>query len=448
MSDISLPNAFKQRIRQQLGDEALLFLESLNTIPPVSIRFNPNKASGVVLNEKVDWCDYATYLKERPVFTLDPLFHAGGYYVQEASSMFIGFVLNQIVDFNQTLTAIDLCAAPGGKSTHLLSLLNAASTLFSNEIISNRNSILRENIVKWGTANAVVTQTNANEYASSGLIADIILIDAPCSGEGMFRKDKNAIQEWSEENVNNCGIRQTEIVDAINRCLKEEGILIYSTCTYNDVENDLIIEHLLNEFPFEKVILNDLPDGITITKHGYQFYPHKIKGEGFYCSVLKYKGENISNVKPGTLKHSIQFKKHLESYLANSSDFIPYEYKGELYAIPTNSWKFFQSFQKKLTIRQAGLHMGTIKGDLLIPSHDLALSIHLNKNIPSIELEKDKALHYLKGETIAIDSNLKGWCLATYQDLPIGWMKLVGGRMNNYYPKSSRIKMNIHNDEE
>ena len=173
MSELSLPNAFTNRIQQQLGNEATSFLESLNTTPPVSIRLNPNKASGVLLNDKVSWCESATYLNERPVFTLDPLFHAGAYYVQEASSMFIGFALQQVIDFNQPLTAIDLCAAPGGKTTHLLSLLNDESTLFSNEIISNRNSILRENIVKWGFANAIVTQANANEYSSSGLKADI-----------------------------------------------------------------------------------------------------------------------------------------------------------------------------------------------------------------------------------------------------------------------------------
>ncbi len=447
MNDFSLPLAFTQRIQQQLGDEANSFFEALNTNPSVSIRLNPNKASGVLLNEKVDWCDKATYLNERPVFTLDPRFHAGAYYVQEASSMFIGFALQQIIDFEQTLTAIDLCAAPGGKTTHLLSLLNSDSTLFSNEIISNRNSILRENIVKWGCANAIVTQANVDEYASSGLTADIILVDAPCSGEGMFRKDKNAITEWSEENVQNCSIRQTEIIDSISACLKEDGILVYSTCTYNEQENDLIIEHLLNNDEFEKVDVLNLPNGIVSTKYGYQFYPHKIKGEGFYCSILKYKGATKSEPKASNIKPATNFKKHLTEYLSNADEFIPYEHKGELYAFPLDSWKYFHQFQKKLSIRQAGLHMGTIKGDMIIPSHDLALSNHLNLTIIRFELDKEKALHYLKGETITIDSDYKGWCLATFEGLPLGWMKLIQGRMNNYYPKSSRIKMNISDYE-
>ena len=447
MNEYSLPIAFTQRIQQQLGNEAIEFLESLTTTPPVSIRLNPSKASGVLLNDKVNWCEYATYLSERPVFTLDPLFHAGAYYVQEASSMFIGFALQQIVDFNQPLTAIDFCAAPGGKSTHLLSLLNKESTLFSNEIISNRNSILRENIVKWGCANAIVTQANANEYASSGLKADIILTDAPCSGEGMFRKDKNSIAEWSEENVQNCSLRQKEIVNSIVDCINTDGILVYSTCTYNEQENDLIIEHLLNNDEFEKVDIQNLPNGIVTTKFGYQFYPHKIKGEGFYCAVLRYKGETKSEPKASTIKPATNFKKQLSEYLSNADDFTPYEHKGELYAMPLNSWKYFQSFQKKLTIRQAGLHLGTIKGDLIIPSHDLALSLSINTNIKRIELDKEKALRYLKGETILIDSDFKGWCLATYEGLSLGWMKLIQGRMNNYYPKSSRIKMNISDYE-
>jgi 16S rRNA C967 or C1407 C5-methylase (RsmB/RsmF family)/NOL1/NOP2/fmu family ribosome biogenesis protein len=443
MNDISLPIAFTQRIQQQLGSEAVLFLEALHTTPPVSIRINPNKNSEVKIESPIAWCENATYLNERPVFTLDPSFHAGAYYVQEASSMFIAYALKQIVEFNQSLTAIDLCAAPGGKTTHLLSLLNDTSTLFSNEIISNRNSILRENIVKWGCANAIVTQANADEYASSGLTADIILVDAPCSGEGMFRKDKNAIAEWSEENVNKCSIRQTEIIDAISNCLKEDGLLVYSTCTYNEQENDLIIEHLLNNDEFEKVDVLNLPEGIVTTKYGYQFFPHRIKGEGFYCSILKYKGATKSEPKASTNKPPTEFKKYLTEYLANANDFIPYEHKGELYAFPLNSWKYFQQYQKKLSIRQAGLHLGTIKGDLLIPSHDLALSIHCKQAIIRIELNKDQALHYLKGETITIDSDYKGWCLATYEGLPLGWMKLIQGRMNNYYPKSSRIKMNI-----
>lgn len=447
MSGISLPLAFTQRIQQQLRNEAIEFLESLNLTPPVSIRLNPNKASGVLLNDKVSWCNHATYLNERPIFTLDPRFHAGAYYVQEASSMFIGFALQQIIDFEQTLTAIDLCAAPGGKTTHLLSLLNSDSTLFSNEIISNRNSILRENIVKWGCANAIVTQANVDEYSSSGLTADIILVDAPCSGEGMFRKDKNAITEWSEENVQNCSIRQTSIVNSISTCLKEDGILVYSTCTYNEFENDLIIEHLLNNDEFEKVEIQTLPKGIHTTKYGYQFFPHKIKGEGFYCAVLRYKGETKSEPKTGNIKPATNFKKHLTEYLVNANDFIPYEHKGEIYAMPLNSWKYFPQFQKKMSIRQAGLHMGTIKGDMIIPSHDLALSNHLNSTIIRFELDKEKALHYLKGETIIIDSDFKGWCLATFEGLPLGWMKLIQGRMNNYYPKSSRIKMNISDYE-
>jgi len=443
MNQLALPPAFKARMQVQLGGEAESFEHSLASDAPVSIRYNPYKTSEPFINDSVVWCPDATYLNERPIFTLDPLFHEGAYYVQEASSMFIGFALKQLIDFNQDLIAIDLCAAPGGKSTHILSLLNAGSTLFSNELISNRNSILRENITKWGCANTIVTQANATDYVQSGLLADIILVDAPCSGEGMFRKDKNAISEWSEENVNNCSIRQTEIVDAIKNCLREDGILVYSTCTYNEQENDAIIDHLLNSNEFEKIKLHDLPDGIVVTKNGYQFYPHKIKGEGFYCSILKYIGESKADPKFSSIKPAMNYKKYLNEYLSDAKEFIPYEHKGELYAFPTNTWLNFQKIKNKINIRQAGLHLGTIKGDLLIPSHDVALSIHCNSSIKHIELSKEQALHYLKGETIQVNSDYKGWCLATYQQLPLGWMKLIQGRMNNYYPKSSRIKMNI-----
>ena len=301
----------------------------------------------------------------------------------------------------------------------------------------------RENITKWGCANTIVTQANAYDYSQSGVVADIILVDAPCSGEGMFRKDKNAISEWSEENVNSCSIRQTEIVDSIKNCLSEDGILVYSTCTYNELENDDIIEHLLSSDEFEKINLIDLPEGITKTKHGYQFYPHKIKGEGFYCSILKYIGEPKSDPKFSSLKPAMNYMKYLKEYLSDANQFVPYEHKGELYAFPNHTWTNFQLIKNKINIRQAGLHLGTIKGDLLIPSHDLAMSIHCSDSIKRIELSKEQALHYLKGETLQIDSDYKGWCLASYQQTSLGWMKLIQGRMNNYYPKSSRIKMNI-----
>lgn len=442
---ISLPEEFTRRIKSYLKEDAEALILSLNTNSPTSIRINTEKKSEVTSNDSVLWCDTGFYLADRPVFTLDPLFQAGCYYVQEAASMFLGFALKQTIDNNQAITALDLCAAPGGKSTHILSCISKESTLISNEIIPNRNKILRENLTKWGHANSIVTQNDASQFAASGLLFDVIVVDAPCSGEGLFRKDHAAIEEWSIDNVNLCSNRQISILDDIKDCLNQNGLLFYSTCTYEPCENDEQIERLLSLGDFERIQLKEVPEAITKTKHGYQFYPHKTKGEGFYLSVLKKVTEGFTNSKEKNKSKENKTKDDhfLSTYLRQPEKFTTLNFKEYILALPHHTYSIFNQISNKLHIKMAGLTLGTPKGKDFIPAHELALSIDLNENIKRIELTREEALIYMKCDAIKIESEYKGWAVVTYKNHALGWIKLVPGRVNNYFPKELRIKMEI-----
>jgi 16S rRNA C967 or C1407 C5-methylase (RsmB/RsmF family)/NOL1/NOP2/fmu family ribosome biogenesis protein len=444
MTNEKYPLAFIDTVKAQLGEELPLFLEALDSVAPVSVRLNPSKPTSLFAkNEKISWAaSNGRYLPERPVFTLDPLLHAGAYYVQEASSMFLETVWNSLELSHQNLNILDLCAAPGGKSTHLLSLMSKASLLVSNEIIPNRNKILRENITKWGNPNVFITQSEADKFSAAAHFFDVVVVDAPCSGEGLFRKDKNAIAEWSEKNVALCSVRQQSILENIVPTIVPGGYLIYSTCTYEPVENDLAVAGWL-EKGFSLVRLNDVPQEVTSTKLGYQFYPHRTKGEGFYMAVLQKDGERKARqadvAKPIIM--TSQEKSLAETYLAQPDDFTLLQKDERTYAIPQQHRGAFQYLSKVVNIRQAGVYLGEQKGKDFLPSHDLAMSTALSTNLPRVELSLEDALRYLRCETIRIDSPLRGWALVTYQNLPLGWVKLLDNRVNNYYPKEYRILM-------
>ena len=432
-----------------LGSEYSPFVEGLQRSPPTSIRLNPFKQKFVGDNtnkniskfdndEKIEWCENGRYLKERPSFTFDPLFHAGTYYVQEASSMFIEQVWKQINPNNETVRVLDMCAAPGGKSTHLLSLMNEESLLVSNEVISNRNNILQQNVVKWGTPNCIVTQNKPEDFSKLEDYFDIILVDAPCSGEGLFRKDKNAIDEWSEKNVEMCSIRQKEILKYAASCLKPGGFLIYSTCTFEPEENDNNIEWL-KELQIIKYKLRIEHPGITSTKNGFQFYPHKTKGEGFYIAVMQKETSDIRHQTSDKLKQTTNDKHQSIIYLKDAGGFMEHKKNEMLFAIPTSLYPNFLFLEKQLYIRHAGIFIGTTKGKDFLPSHDLALSNYIKHDLPSVELNYDEAISYLRSEAPKLKTEIRGWCLAKYENMNLGWMKALEGRINNYYPKELRI---------
>ncbi len=427
-------------MQQRLGPDYDSFIVSLSEPPPVSVRLNRGKPADKFNDyEKVPWANDAFYLPERISFTLDPLFHAGCYYVQEASSMFLSQALNIAFADGSPLRILDLCASPGGKSTHIASRMPAGSLLVANEIIPSRNKILQHNLIKWGNPNVIVTQNSAADFNRLPGFFDLILVDAPCSGEGLFRKDADAVAEWSAASVDHCAFRQSSILDDVAGSLKECGILIYCTCTFEDSENDKQAERLINKQQFQKVDIPGIHSGITATGYGYAFYPHLIKGEGFYLAMLKNLKHNQGSYTKNKSKLSGLFSKHFKNYLTGHDQFSGFEKDNELYAIPQNIADDFQILSKNLYIRQAGIKLGKLMNGEIIPSHQLALSTSILAGLPSIGLNVKDALHYLRNEIPSVGSYTPGWYLAQYDGFNLGWMKVLRNRINNYFPREFRI---------
>ena len=456
----SLPTELIQSLRniESFNEEAFKQVhESGKQI--VSIRLNPSKAGQRTTNndqlEKVPWSSNGYYLPLRPSFTLDPLFHAGAYYVQEASSMFLEEVLKQTVDLSKPIKVLDLCAAPGGKSTLIQSIISKESLLVSNEVIKTRVNILSENMTKWGGANVIVTNNDPKDFQRLQNYFDVIVVDAPCSGSGLFRKDPNAITEWSEKNVELCAQRQQRIIADIMPSLKEGGVLIYSTCSYSQQEDEEISDWIMEEFKIERLKLKiDKGWGIVETvsekekAYGYRFYPDKLKGEGFFIAAFSKRQSGIErNIEVKKQKTKIKNKSDkipvrdieiLKPYL-NASDFFFIKQNEEIIAMPLHLENDLGIIQSALYIKKAGVKLGTLIRNELIPAHELAVSNIINPSVPSCEVDKETALQYLRREEIKIETDKKGWVLLTHEQLPIGWIKVISHRINNYYPAAWRI---------
>jgi NOL1/NOP2/sun family putative RNA methylase len=402
-------------------------------------------------SEKVPWSSNGFYLAERPSFTADPLFHAGAYYVQEASSMFLEEALRQTVDLSQPIKVLDLCAAPGGKSTLIQSLINADSVLVSNEVIKTRVNILSENITKWGAANVIVTNNDAKDFQRLPGYFDVIVVDAPCSGSGLFRKDPEAISEWSEQNVQLCSQRQQRILADVLPALNENGILLYSTCSYSEEEDEQVADWLLEEFKVESLKMNvDAAPGVVETqspKHhafGYRFYPDKVKGEGFFIAAFKKGNDQPAGTKPGKQKAKAEKLSSkdaaiLTPYVKNAEDYFFFKQKDEVIAMPKALEPALADIQNALYIKKAGVKMGAIIRNELIPDHELAVSTIIDEQLTSIEAGEAAALQYLRKQAFSIDTTIKGWALIKFNQLPLGWVKILPNRINNYYPKDWRI---------
>jgi 16S rRNA C967 or C1407 C5-methylase (RsmB/RsmF family)/NOL1/NOP2/fmu family ribosome biogenesis protein len=452
-----LPPTFLEQRKTDLGSDITAFMDALQEISPVSIRLNPHKKFPNTENlenrgKNVLYTEGGYFLNERPVFTLDPAFHAGAYYVQEASSMFIAEALSQVVDLQEDINVLDLCAAPGGKTTLLASVVSENSFILANEVIKSRVEVLKENIEKWGYPNIYVSNHDSEDFTGLNGFFDVVLVDAPCSGEGLFRKDERAIAEWSPENVQTCAARQKRILTNAVHLLKPNGVLLYSTCTYNDFENSDNVEWLLQNFDYQEVKLNLKPEwGITEKKHGYQFYPHKTIGEGFYCCVLKRKMETaLKTNKPDSVKPfgaTKLPKKQLDivsKWLKNPEKFDYFiKPNGQIFIVLKTHLQYISLIDKALKRKSTGLEIGEFKGQDFIPSHGLALSIDISQNRVGVSLTKNEALHYLKKENIELENASQGWVLAQYEGLNLGWMKVMKNRINNYLPKDFRIRMDL-----
>lgn len=405
---MNLPVDFEKYTRQLMGEQLYTeLLKGLSEDVPVSIRVNPFKCpehfSIPLKDECVPWCQYGYYLKHRPNFTFDPLFHAGLYYVQEASSMFHEHVIQQLIHEigNDDLRVLDLCAAPGGKSIAIRSILPDNCLLYSNEPIRARAQVLMENMLKWGHPNVVVTNNYARDYQRANMRFDIIVADVPCSGEGMFRKDANAIGEWSLQNVEKCWRLQREIITDIWPCLKSGGYLVYSTCTFNAHENEENVNWIAEQLGADFVNVHTKEEwnitGSLIDQHPmYRFIPGKTRGEGLFVAVLKKHEDDAPNVHAREAMLRIMTDEQL---------------------VPPNKKKD-------------------------IPNHSKALSIRLQRNeYPNVDIDYQQAISYLRKEAIVLPSETpRGIVLLTYQQAPIGFAKNIGNRANNLYPMEWRIK--------
>ena len=452
------PEDFLRKMRDLLQEEEYsLLIKALAQPPPVSIRLNPFKKTDCFKDlEPVPWCSGGYYLPSRPVFTTDPIFQAGGYYVQEASSMFIEQVINSLHVKNKNLSVLDLSAAPGGKSTHLLSLLSSDSLLVSNEVIRSRVNVLEENLVKWGCSNYIVTNNDPADFTRLSESFDIILVDAPCSGEGMFRKDKEAALHWDPENINVCVSRQERILSNILPSLKSGGFLIYSTCTWNEEENESNIINLMlkEEFSSLRIPLNPewgIKESQTVVNdnklYTYRFFPHKLKGEGFTISCIQKAGasENQPEARVKRAKVTLVSANDrgvVQKWISNPENFEFIIINDYVFAIKKSYFNKFLHYKDNLYIKAAGLKMGKIIRNDLIPSHELAQSIEISSAIPAIELQLKEAINYLRKDQINIDTgNVQGWSIVKYKGLNLGWIKILNNRINNYFPVEQRIRM-------
>jgi 16S rRNA C967 or C1407 C5-methylase (RsmB/RsmF family)/NOL1/NOP2/fmu family ribosome biogenesis protein len=400
--------------------------------------------------EKIPWSSNGYYLPERPAFIFDPLLHAGAYYVQEASGMFLQQALTQTTDVSQRLRVLDLCAAPGGKSTLLQSLISAESLLVSNEVIKSRAAILEENCIKWGGANVIVTNADPTNFERLENFFDVIVIDAPCSGSGLFRREREAIGEWSEQNVELCYQRQQRILAAVMPALKEGGVLIYSTCSYSKEEDENIADWLMDAFSVHSLPLTTAASwGIVETQsdkhraYGYRFFPYKTKGEGFFISCFRKQEGSGGVVKPPKKSLLQKASKNeisvIQPWLQPGVPVQLWKQKDEILAFPQQLEKELLTIVDNVYVRRAGITVGKIAGNDLVPDHALALSTLISPAIVAVTLKKEEAIQYLRRADVSLSTGHKGWALVQFEQYNAGWIKVLANRINNYYPQGWRI---------
>lgn len=448
-----LPNELIDRLRKEQDFDHEAFVDTHEKGDRItSIRLNPRKHAllDIALLDPVPWCSKAYYLGERPVFTLDPLYHAGCYYVQEASSMFLGHIIRTLGLENAAIRALDLCAAPGGKSTLINAYLGDESLLVSNEVIKTRVGILEDNMNRWGMHNVVVTNNDPSSFSRLPGYFDLMVVDAPCSGSGMFRKDPDAIDEWSLANVKLCSDRQKRILAESISTLVTGGYLIYSTCSYSTEENEDILDWIAHEYGFSSVEL-PLDDswGIQPTQssemsaHGYRFYPHQLQGEGFFVGVMKKTEaqETFSRKKAKPEKSAVP-KQALADWLLPNAALYAFMHGDDVHIFPKRYEEDLKWLQRVLYIRNAGTNIGKWIGRELLPSHELALSVFVKSDLKSQEVPLSVAQEFLRKDNLDRDIFVdvgNGWCLVRYYGVNLGWVKVLANRVNNYYPKESRI---------
>lgn len=464
LSSGNLPTSIRTNPFKPLKDGENLFRQTDNAVSPSDIADSPTL-------RPVAWCPSGSYLSERPSFAHDPLWHAGAYYVQEAASMFIAQAYKVIDSTFSTdnligtpLKMLDLCAAPGGKSTLWRSLLPDEALLVANEPIRQRAQILAENLTKWGHPHTFVTQAFPDAFTSLEDTFDIIATDVPCSGEGMFRKDEQAREEWSPAAVISCADRQRDILTSVWPALKDGGFCVYSTCTFNREENEDLVAWACDTLGAELVEIPTDPAwniaGDTTGRNlpVYHFFPHRTDGEGLFLALLsKKKGEMFNdrrklqilldaregNGRKRGAKSSVKPNATLLSWLHNAEDFtFQCSEAGVWTAVPTRFAEIREQLTNVAPLLLGGIEIAEEKGKKLIPQHALAMSIAASSSaFPRVEIARNLALAYLHREAITLPAEApRGYVLLTYRGLPLGFANNLGNRANNLYPNEWRLR--------
>ncbi len=445
---MQLPEAFINRLHDEFPEDSRQLIAAIQSgNAPTSIRYNPSKVEGELFDEAtaVPWEPLGRYLRNRPSFTLDPRFHGGAYYVQEASSMMIGFALQAInKPFDRIL---DLCAAPGGKSTHLLNFLSADGVLVANEIIPQRAKILAENLIKWGDERVIVTNNKASDFLATGQQFDLVLCDAPCSGEGLFRRDPDTIQEWSINSTEKCAIRQNQILSDAQKLVKSEGYLLYSTCTYGRIENEQVVKSLIDNGwvpihinPKKEWGWKQLDDTLPF----YRALPNRVQGEGFALILLQ---KPLADDATPSLKPKEGYKPYQEILPLYSSSIhskgMVFKGKNLISIGSTKTFSLLQSLTK-LNLLVAGVSLGSWQGSVFTPHPYAALWRNLTVDISIHALELDEARWYLARLPYRMRNLESSWQMVSYQGIKLGWILKRGDEIHNYWPNAWRIRMSLN----
>ena len=453
--------AFRKYLAQVVGEGNLsAVLDALSGEPSVSVRINPAKAGspteifGNLVSGPVEWNRHAAFLSERPAFTLDPLIHAGAYYVQDSSAMFPGKAFRDVLD--KVLESgiispkvLDVCAAPGGKTTDISASLRESCKggylLISNEIMKQRAAVLADNAAVWGDPSVVVTSVDPKAFGTLPGFFDIIVADVPCSGEGMFRKDDEAVSQWSEDNVALCQARQRRIVADVWPSLAEGGFLVYSTCTFNNLENDDNVKWICSEFGAEIIGIDSC--GLLRTECGVSLVPGFVRGEGQYCAVLR-KTSPSAGTAACSGRQQDRWQKLPEAHASIIRPLLDEEMAmivkdGRIVAVPEYV-RCLLSMLEPLRPLARGLAVGMFKGKDFIPDADLALSLSLRRGaFNEFEVNRETALSFLHRDPVRLPDAERGMLLLVYRGLPIGFVKNLGNRCNSLHPLHRRIRMDI-----
>lgn len=452
IAKVPIADGFRERIIADLGQErGTALYESLESgDASVSLRLNPEKCfqipSSWNVKERIPWCDCGIALSERPLFTMTPELHGGAFYVQEGSSMIHAHIIQGITG-DAPLLVLDLCAAPGGKTTAVSSVLPEGSLLVANEINSQRAAALKENVTKWGDSNTIVTNSPAERLLET-VLYDIVMIDAPCSGEGMMRKEPEARRQWTPGLVDKCASLQRSLMTASAGAIKTGGYLLYSTCTFNRSENEDNIDWFCDTYGFETVKI-DIPESWGVVNgndkchHSLRFFPDLTGSEGlFVCLMRKTSGivSGKNKIRTGSCKLK-RLKGISPEWIDHRDRFIYFQDGEKIIGIPSR-WEdvYFRLHESAKTIYSC-MEAAEYKGKDIIPSHASVLSRYFNSAmIDNIPLSEQDALSYLRRDNIPLSGTGRGIACVSYNDIVLGRINIVGSRANNMYPKEYRIR--------